>query len=171
MENGNHDAHTLRHPEFQIDGRTGELVTGTRRVVLQPRVADLLVAIADRPGQLVTREELYERLWKGTHAEYRIGLDTAMKKLRSMLSLAGAEGVLVETLPRRGYRLLLRSQADASKVTDSALSAEHRERHGNQDGDRISSGQPFPDRRPSAVHPGRPTAEPSGCISRSDAIT
>ena len=112
IERGNVHVRAISFPEFQIDGQTGELFTETARVMLPPRLTELLMAIAERPGQIVTREELYRRLWKGSCAEYRIGLDTAMKSLRKALSRAAVHGVVIETLPRRGYRLVLESRAD-----------------------------------------------------------
>jgi len=116
------DTPTLRrieYPEFQIDSATGELYAGTTRTILPPRITVLLVALASRPGELVTREELYQRLWKGVHAQYRVGLDTAVKTLRRTLTRAGVEGVVIETLPRRGYRLILDSRAAFSRRLSS----------------------------------------------------
>jgi|SRR5581483_12135971 len=116
----NDENRRLRYPEFQIDGRTGELATGTARIILPPQLTELLLAIAERPGELITREELYARLWKGLHAQYRVGLDTAIKNLRKALLLANARGVTIETMPRRGYRLIVESATEAAGKADMA---------------------------------------------------
>jgi DNA-binding winged helix-turn-helix (wHTH) protein len=112
MENENPEVHVISYPEFQINGRTGELFAGAAQVILPPRLTVLFMALAERPGELVTRQELYARLWKGSHAQYGTGLDTAIRSLRRILSLAAVRGVVIETLHRRGYRLLLQSRSD-----------------------------------------------------------
>ena len=102
----------IKYPEFEIDPGTGELTTATARITLPPRLTDLFVALAEDPGVLKARKELYELLWKETHAQYRAGLDTAVKNLRKALSRAEATGVVIETVRGRGYRLMLDSQAN-----------------------------------------------------------
>jgi DNA-binding winged helix-turn-helix (wHTH) protein/Flp pilus assembly protein TadD len=103
----NDASEVIRVADLRVDPRTGELFTATTRVALPRKVADLLVALATCPGELVAREELYRRLWKGLAADYAKGLDTAVKNLRKAFLRAGVAGVSIETLPRRGYRLVI----------------------------------------------------------------
>ena len=91
---------------FTLDLSTGELQEGERRLPIQGKPLELLIALLEHPGQLVTHETLYARLWPGVSGDYQRGLDTAVKKLRKVLGDPAERPVYVETLPRRGYRLL-----------------------------------------------------------------
>ena len=86
-------------PAFTRITRKGEI---TR---LEPRVMDVLVYLADRPGQLVTREELEESVWKGTIVSYD-ALTGAIQKLRKAFKDDSRHPRIIETLSKRGYRLV-----------------------------------------------------------------
>ena len=97
----------LRFGPFEADLRTGELWKGAERVSLQQQPFQLLAALLERPGELVTREELHKRLWpEAVFTDFEHGLNKAVNKLRRALDDAGDTSRYVETLPRRGYRLL-----------------------------------------------------------------
>jgi DNA-binding winged helix-turn-helix (wHTH) protein len=67
----------------------------------------VLRILLERPGQLVTREELRNQLWPvDTFVDFDHSLNKAVAKLREALGQAGAKDPLIETLPRRGYRLI-----------------------------------------------------------------
>ena len=67
----------------------------------------MLAALLDRPGDVVTREDLRDRLWKSdTFVDFEHGLNTAVKKLRQALGDSAEAPTFVETLPRRGYRFI-----------------------------------------------------------------
>ncbi len=91
---------------FVVNARTGELLHESRRVAIQGKAFELLLALLEHPGQLVTREVLYSRLWTNVSADYQRGLDTAVKKLRKALRDSTDNPVFIETLPRRGYRFI-----------------------------------------------------------------
>ena len=91
---------------FVVDVKTGELLRDGNPVSIQQKPFDLLVALLERPGELVPRDDLYKRLWPGVVADYRRGLDTAVKKLRRALEDEEAAPRYIETLPRRGYRFI-----------------------------------------------------------------
>jgi DNA-binding winged helix-turn-helix (wHTH) protein/Flp pilus assembly protein TadD len=96
----------VRFGRFTVDLRTEELQEGDRRLAIQGKPLQLLIALLEHPGQLVTREKLYTRLWRGSSGDYQRGLDTAVRKLRKVLGDPADNPVYIETLPRRGYRLL-----------------------------------------------------------------
>src|SRR5687767_7062176 len=91
-----------------LDLRTGELLRDGAPVPLQRRSFQVLVALVSRPGQLVTRDELCRLLWPdGTVVEFDNNLNSAVNKLRRALGDSAEAPRIVETLPGRGYRLLV----------------------------------------------------------------
>jgi DNA-binding winged helix-turn-helix (wHTH) protein/TolB-like protein len=104
----------LRFAEFEFDPSTGELrgPTGTRR--LQPQPAQVLRALAARPGALVTRDELKRLLWPDTVVEEDAGLNYCVRQVRAALGDEGDAPRFIETLPRRGYRFLVQPQEESN---------------------------------------------------------
>jgi DNA-binding winged helix-turn-helix (wHTH) protein len=88
--------------EFLTDVRAGELFRNGARVRLQRKPFEVLVALLDRAGQVVSRETLYSELWPQGAPDPRRSLDTAVKKLRLAL---GDSAAWIETIARSGYRL------------------------------------------------------------------
>ena len=97
----------IRFDRFQIDLRSRELTCGDRRVGLQDKTHLLLLALLERPGDVVSRTALYDALWPSDRFVDRpTGLNTAVFKLRAALNQAAGEPCdLLQTLPRTGYRL------------------------------------------------------------------
>jgi DNA-binding winged helix-turn-helix (wHTH) protein/TolB-like protein len=97
----------VRFGRFEFDTSAGELYGDGRRIRLQEHPRLILVALLERPGEIVTREELRERLWKSdTFVDFEHGLNTAVKKVRHALGDAAEAPAFIETLPRRGYRFI-----------------------------------------------------------------
>ncbi len=97
----------LRLGEFDIDLRAGELYKRGRRIKLQVKPFQLLAALLEQPGELVTREELREKLWPAdTFVDFDGSLNAAVNRLRDALGDSADHPRFVETLPRRGYRLI-----------------------------------------------------------------
>jgi DNA-binding winged helix-turn-helix (wHTH) protein/Tol biopolymer transport system component len=97
----------VRFGDFELDLRTGELRKAGIRLSLpdQPLVA--LRALLERPGELVTRDELRQRLWPGdTFVDFEHGLNAAIKRLRGVLGDSADVPRFIETIPRRGYRFM-----------------------------------------------------------------
>jgi Tol biopolymer transport system component/DNA-binding winged helix-turn-helix (wHTH) protein len=101
----------LQFGVFEVDLAQGELRKHGRRIKLQERPFQLLAALLERPGQVVTREELVRRLWNDTLVDFDNGLNIAAKKIREALDDDAATPRYVETLPRRGYRFIAPVQA------------------------------------------------------------
>lgn len=97
----------VRFETFELNLRTGELRKGGVRIRLQEQSFQVLVALLERPGKLVTREALRERLWPdGTFVDFEKSLNIAVSKLRQALGDSADEPRFIETLPRRGYRFI-----------------------------------------------------------------
>jgi Tol biopolymer transport system component/DNA-binding winged helix-turn-helix (wHTH) protein len=106
-----------RFGDFELDVRSGRLWNGQGEQFLPEQPLALITALAERPGELVTREELRRRLWPdGTFVDSEHGLNSAVNRLREALNDSAGAPKFVETVPRRGYRLLVPvegSDADA----------------------------------------------------------
>jgi cholera toxin transcriptional activator len=103
--------------EFEADVKAAELRRNGTRLKLQLQPFQVLVALLERPGDVVTREELRLRLWpQDTFVDFDHSLNTAIAKLRDVLGDSAANPKYVETIARRGYRFL----ATVSTVQDPA---------------------------------------------------
>jgi DNA-binding winged helix-turn-helix (wHTH) protein len=92
-----------------FDPASGELTdaeTGSAVVRLQPQVAALLSALLERPGTVVSRAELQSRLWPDTNVDFDEGINYSVRQLRLALGDDASAPRFIETLPRRGYRLI-----------------------------------------------------------------
>jgi eukaryotic-like serine/threonine-protein kinase len=97
----------LRFGTFEADLRSGEVRKHGIRLKLQDQPFRVLALLLEHPGDVVTREELREKLWPAdTFVDFDTGLNSAIKKLRDALGDSAEEPRYVETLPRRGYRFI-----------------------------------------------------------------
>lgn len=97
----------LRIGNFELDPSTGELAREGRKTQLTVQTLQVLLALVETPGQLVTREELVRRLWpEGTFVDFDHSLNKAVNKLRDALGDSADKPSYIETFPRRGYRLI-----------------------------------------------------------------
>lgn len=93
--------------DFELDLQSGELRSGGRITRLPEQAFRILVVLLERPGEVVTREELRNRVWTAeTFVDFDTGLNSAMRKLREALGDSAEHPRFIETLPRRGYRLI-----------------------------------------------------------------
>src|SRR5688500_20284145 len=80
------EARTMKFGSFELDVRLRELRTGSTRVRLQEQPFEILRLMLERPGDIVTREELRQRLWPaGTYVDFEHSLNAAVKRLRAAL--------------------------------------------------------------------------------------
>jgi TolB-like protein/DNA-binding winged helix-turn-helix (wHTH) protein/Tfp pilus assembly protein PilF len=91
---------------FEADLRTGELTKLGKRVRLQEQPFQLLAMLLEKPGELVIREELRERLWPKTLVDFDHGLNKAISKVRDALGDSAENPRFIETVASRGYRFL-----------------------------------------------------------------
>ena len=97
----------VRFGDFETDLQTGELFRQGRKNPLEDKPFQLLAILLERPGQLVTREDLRRKIWPpGTYVDFSRCVNIAVTKLRHALSDSSDTPRYVETLPKRGYRLI-----------------------------------------------------------------
>ncbi len=98
---------TLQFGPFELRMDTGELRRNGIRVKLQGKAFQILQALLERPGEVVTREELQSRLWRGdTFVDFESGLNTAANRLRITLGDSAENPRFIETIARTGYRFI-----------------------------------------------------------------
>ena len=103
----NPSGNTVRFAVFEVDLAAGELRKNGSRIRLQEQPFQILVYLLDRAGEVVTREELRQRLWPAdTFVDFDHSLNTAVLKLRDALGDSAVSPRYIETLARRGYRFL-----------------------------------------------------------------
>lgn len=97
----------VRFDLFEADLRAGELYKAGRKIKLQVQPFHVLAMLLEKPGEVVTREEMQKRLWPAdTFVDFDHSVNTAVKKLRQALGDDKKKPKFVETLPKRGYRFL-----------------------------------------------------------------
>jgi TolB-like protein/DNA-binding winged helix-turn-helix (wHTH) protein len=102
----------LSFRKFELDLASAELHKDSQRVALPPKVFEILRALVERPGEVVTREELRTRLWAtDTFVEFDDNLNHAVNRLRQVLGDSSDDPQFIETLPRYGYRFLVPVEA------------------------------------------------------------
>jgi len=112
----------VRFNSFEVDLRAGELRRHGIRLKLQDQPFRLLELLLERPGDLVTREELQKRIWPSdTFVDFDRGLNNAVKRLRETLADSAESPRYIETLPKRGYRFIARIEKVASANGDAAV--------------------------------------------------
>src|SRR5947209_6109733 len=98
----------IRFGPFQIDQHRQEVSRNGARLKLQGKVYQVLLALIEKQGEVVTREELRVRLWPAdTHVNYDANVNTTVNKLRQALGDSSEKPLYIETIPRKGYCLLI----------------------------------------------------------------
>ena len=101
-------ANTVRFGPFQLDLRTAELHKNGTTTKLPEQPFQILVELVEHPGEVVTRDELRQRLWHSdTFVDFEHGMNSAVKRLRVALGDSAEKPLYIETLPRHGYRLMV----------------------------------------------------------------
>jgi len=107
---------THKFDEFVVDCRAGELYRRGKKIKVQLQPMQVLMALLEVPGEIVTREELRQKIWPAdTFVDFEHSLNTAIKKLRRALGDSANKSKFVETLPRRGYRFLRAVESSEEK--------------------------------------------------------
>lgn len=106
---------------FRIDQQRQEVTRNGTRLKLQGKVYQTLLTLLEKPGEVVTREELRVRLWPAdTHVNYDANVNTTVNKLRIALGDSSDKPLYVETIPRKGYSLLVQPEI-SNKVGNSRV--------------------------------------------------
>jgi DNA-binding winged helix-turn-helix (wHTH) protein/tetratricopeptide (TPR) repeat protein len=107
LKDSNARPRQLRFSVFEVDLRTGELRKQGLKVRLQGQPFQVLTMLLERPGELVTREEIREKLWPGdTFIDFEHSVNNSIKRVREALGDDAAAPRFIETLPRHGYRFI-----------------------------------------------------------------
>lgn len=107
----------LRFGSFTVDGRAREIFKKGKKLEVQPQPTQVLVSLLENAGEVVTREELRQKIWPAdTFVDFEHSLNTAIKKLRQALGDNAARPKYIETLPRRGYRFRGKVEASGEKT-------------------------------------------------------
>jgi TolB-like protein/DNA-binding winged helix-turn-helix (wHTH) protein/Tfp pilus assembly protein PilF len=121
-----------RFGPYELRTRTHELSKHGIKLKLRPQPFQVLRALVERPGDVVTREELRQLLWSAeTFVDFEQGLNTAIKEVRGLLSDSADEPRYIETLPKLGYRIIVPVESDIpppsnqTVVQPEAVSAEN----------------------------------------------
>jgi eukaryotic-like serine/threonine-protein kinase len=113
MGASNQTQSSIRFGAYELDLRAGLLRKDGIRIRCQEQPLQVLAALAERPGELVTREELRRRLWpQDTFVDFDHALNTAIKKIRAALNDDADAPRYIETVPRRGYRFIASVEQD-----------------------------------------------------------
>jgi DNA-binding winged helix-turn-helix (wHTH) protein len=114
--------HKIQFGVFELDLRSGELRKQGVRIKVQEQPFKVLAALLERPGQVVTREELRRRIWPhDSSGDFDHAINIAVAKLRTALSDSADAPRLIETLHRRGYRFILPLANTSSKANNLAV--------------------------------------------------
>jgi DNA-binding winged helix-turn-helix (wHTH) protein len=106
---------------FELDLSAGELRKNGRKLRLQEQPFQILALLLERAGDIVTREELRQKLWPAdTFVDFDHGLNTAVNKLRELLGDSASSPRFIETLARRGYRFIAPAQIGAQSNAQPA---------------------------------------------------
>jgi TolB-like protein/Flp pilus assembly protein TadD len=122
MQNESSGSQVIRFSTFELDLRAGELRKQGARIKLQEQPLRILEMLLAHPGQLVTREELRSTLWPSdTFVDFDHGLNKAIAKLREALGDSAESPRFVETIPRRGYRMISTPSKASGRVESLAV--------------------------------------------------
>jgi cholera toxin transcriptional activator len=119
------DPRVVRFGVFEADLRSGELRKSGARVRLQEQPFQVLAQLISRPGEIVTRDQLRQKLWPAdTFVDFDHSLNTAINKIREALGDSASNPRFVETLARRGYRFIapVQSAPTAAVATNNGIS-------------------------------------------------
>src|SRR5918995_749323 len=98
---------SYRFGVFEVDVKQGEVRKQGLRIRLRGRPFEILAILLERPGEMVSREELRARLWAAdTFVDFDHGLNTSVNRLREVLGDSADNPRFIETVPRKGYRFI-----------------------------------------------------------------
>jgi TolB-like protein/DNA-binding winged helix-turn-helix (wHTH) protein len=112
----------IRFGVFELDLRSEELRKQGMKIRLQGKPVEILAVLLERPGEVVTREDLQKKLWPAdTFVDFEQGLNNAMKRLRAALDDNAETPRFIETLPRRGYRFVGTATGAGAVASDNRI--------------------------------------------------
>jgi DNA-binding winged helix-turn-helix (wHTH) protein len=156
----------VRFGLFELDLGAGDLRRGGVKLRLQEQPFQVLALLLERTGEVVTREELRQKLWPAdTFVDFDHSLNTAINKVREALGDSASSPRYVETLARRGYRLMVPVQEDTSREVPAAGDRAS-DRAGDRVSDRASPNEGATAATPAALHPELEVPLPRRAVTR-----
>jgi Tol biopolymer transport system component/DNA-binding winged helix-turn-helix (wHTH) protein len=117
----------IRFGPFEVSPDSGELRKSGTRLKVSGQAIQVLLALLEKPGQLVTREELQQQLWPGaSFGDFEHGINAVIKRLREVLGDSATQPKFIETIPRRGYRFVGPVGSSQSELAGPAKKSEAR---------------------------------------------
>jgi Tol biopolymer transport system component/DNA-binding winged helix-turn-helix (wHTH) protein len=137
---------TYKFGPYYVDVPAGQVRKHGKKLRLAGQPFDILIMLLEHAGQVVTREEIQQRLWSGeTFVDFENSLNKAINKLRQAFADSAEEPVYVETLPRRGYRFIGSLDADGSaKVGAGVVPANIHEAGRSVESEKIDASRQWP---------------------------
>jgi TolB-like protein len=124
----------VRFGSFEMDETAGELCKDGAKIKLQEQPFQILQILLERPGEVVTREELRKQVWPSdTFVDFDHGINNAIKRLREALGDTAETPRFIETLPRRGYRFVAKLETAGEARSLAVLPLENLSRDPEQD--------------------------------------
>ena len=114
-------AQVIRFATFEVNLRSGEIRKAGMKLKLGGQPFQVLAILLERPGEMVTRDELQKRLWPDTFVDIDHNLNTAINKIREVLGDSAESPRFVETVPRRGYRFIAYVNGSSANDANSSL--------------------------------------------------
>jgi DNA-binding winged helix-turn-helix (wHTH) protein len=112
----------IRFGSIQVDQQRQEVTNNGTRLKLQGKVYQVLLTLLEKPGEVVTREELRQRLWPAeSQVNYDANVNTTVNKLRQALGDSSDNPIFIETIPRKGYCFLLQPELSDQAAAPSTL--------------------------------------------------
>jgi TolB-like protein/DNA-binding winged helix-turn-helix (wHTH) protein len=109
-------AHVVRFGSFELNPASGELSKNGHKIHLPDQAIQILLMLLERPGEIVTREQIQARLWpSGTVVEFDHGINSSIRRLRAALDDSAEQPRYVETLAKRGYRFIFPCEAEPAE--------------------------------------------------------
>src|SRR5271169_1215773 len=110
----------LRFGDYELDSHAGKLYRNGLAVKIQPQPLRVLTILLERPGEVVSREHLRDRVWgEATFVEFDQGLNYCIRQIRLALRDGASKPIYIETLPKQGYRFI--ASADGKAIDAKAI--------------------------------------------------
>jgi eukaryotic-like serine/threonine-protein kinase len=114
----------IRFGPYELDLRSAELRKDELRIHLQDQPFRILVALLERPGDVVLRKEIRNKLWPDSVVDFDHGINAAVKRLRDALCESAEKPRYIETLARKGYRFIGKIEVEQNSLTESSVAGQ-----------------------------------------------
>lgn len=115
MDSAPQDRRVFRFERFELEPKTDELRKDGRPIKLHPQPLQLLATLLNKPGTILSREEIKDALWADrTHVDFDLGINSCIRQIRYALGDDAENPRFVQTIPRQGYRFIAAVRCESS---------------------------------------------------------